>query len=140
MSYAQFKHHISQYILSAWQDDWNGVTTNKFYSVKPALPTSYQMICVCLPIFLDCISKRTLAATWQDYSNSCCYLARLFQLLLLFGKVIPTLAAIWQDYSNSCCYLARLFQLLLPFGKTILTLTATWEGYSNSCCYLARLF
>ena len=32
-----FKHCISQYILSTWQDDWNGVVTNKLHSVKPVL-------------------------------------------------------------------------------------------------------
>ena len=32
-----FKHHINQYILSTWQDDWNGVVTNKLHSVKPVL-------------------------------------------------------------------------------------------------------
>ena len=32
-----FKHHINQYILSTWQDDWNGVVANKFHSIKPVL-------------------------------------------------------------------------------------------------------
>ena len=32
-----FKHHINQYILSTWQDDWNGVVTNRLHSVKPVL-------------------------------------------------------------------------------------------------------
>ena len=29
--------HISQYILSTWQDDWNGVVANKPHSVNPVL-------------------------------------------------------------------------------------------------------
>ena len=32
-----FKHHINQYILSTWQDDWNGAVTNKLHSVKPVV-------------------------------------------------------------------------------------------------------
>ena len=32
-----FKHHINQYILSTWQDDWNGAVANKINSVKPVL-------------------------------------------------------------------------------------------------------
>ena len=32
-----FKHCISQYILSTWQDDWNGAIANKLHSVKPVL-------------------------------------------------------------------------------------------------------
>ena len=31
------KHHITQYILSTWQDDWNGADANKFHSIKPVL-------------------------------------------------------------------------------------------------------
>ena len=27
-----FKHHINQYILSTWQDDWNGAVANKLSS------------------------------------------------------------------------------------------------------------
>ena len=27
-----FKHHINQYILSIWQDDWNGAVANKLHS------------------------------------------------------------------------------------------------------------
>ena len=34
--YIDFKHHINQYILSTWQDDWNGAVVNKLHSVKPA--------------------------------------------------------------------------------------------------------
>ena len=26
--YTEFKHHVSQYILSTWQDDWNGAVVN----------------------------------------------------------------------------------------------------------------
>ena len=32
-----FKHFISQYILSTWLDDWNGAVANKLHSVKPVL-------------------------------------------------------------------------------------------------------
>ena len=35
--YTDFKHHISQYILSTWQDDWNSAVMNKLHSVKPVL-------------------------------------------------------------------------------------------------------
>ena len=35
--YNDFKHCISQYILSIWQDDCNGAVANKFHSVKPIL-------------------------------------------------------------------------------------------------------
>ena len=35
--YNDFKHCISQYILSTWQDDWNGAVANKLHSVKPVL-------------------------------------------------------------------------------------------------------
>ena len=35
--YTEFKHCISQYILSTWQCDWNGAVTNKLHSVKPVL-------------------------------------------------------------------------------------------------------
>ena len=33
--YSDFKHCISQYILSTWQDDWTGAVANKLHSVKP---------------------------------------------------------------------------------------------------------
>ena len=39
--YNDFKHCISQYILSTWQDDWNGAVTNKLHSVKPDLSLFY---------------------------------------------------------------------------------------------------
>ena len=35
--YNDFKHCISQYILSTWQDDWSGEVANKLHSVKPVL-------------------------------------------------------------------------------------------------------
>ena len=35
--YSDFKHLISQYIFSTWQDDWNGAVVNKLHSVKPVL-------------------------------------------------------------------------------------------------------
>ena len=35
--YNDFKHCISQYILSTWQDDWNGAVANKLHSAKPVL-------------------------------------------------------------------------------------------------------
>ena len=37
VSNTDLKHHITQYILSTWQDDWNGVVANKLHSVKPVL-------------------------------------------------------------------------------------------------------
>ena len=37
VAYNDFKHCISQYILSTWQDDWNGAVMNKLHSVKPVL-------------------------------------------------------------------------------------------------------
>ena len=37
IAYVDFKHHIKQYILSTWQDDWDGVVTNKLHSLKPIL-------------------------------------------------------------------------------------------------------
>ena len=35
--YSDFKHLISQYICSTWQNDWNGAVINKLHSVKPVL-------------------------------------------------------------------------------------------------------
>ena len=35
--YSDFKHLISQYIFSTWQDDWNGAVANKLHLVKPVL-------------------------------------------------------------------------------------------------------
>ena len=35
--YIDFKHCINQYILSTWQDNWNGAVANKLNSVKPVL-------------------------------------------------------------------------------------------------------
>ena len=35
--YTDFKHLISQYIFSTWQDDWNGALVIKLHSVKPVL-------------------------------------------------------------------------------------------------------
>ena len=35
--YTDFKHYISQYIFSTWQDHWNGAVVNKLHSVKPVL-------------------------------------------------------------------------------------------------------
>ena len=35
--YTEFKHLISQYMCSTWQDDWNGAVANKLHSVKPVL-------------------------------------------------------------------------------------------------------
>ena len=35
--YTDFKHSISQYIFSTWQNDWNGAVMNKLHSVKPVL-------------------------------------------------------------------------------------------------------
>ena len=35
MSYTDFKHCISQYIISTLQGDWNGAVANKLHSVKP---------------------------------------------------------------------------------------------------------
>ena len=35
--YNDCKDFISQYILSNWQDDWNGAVANKRHSVKPVL-------------------------------------------------------------------------------------------------------
>ena len=35
--YTDFKHLISQYIFSTWQDNWNGAVVNKLHSVKPVL-------------------------------------------------------------------------------------------------------
>ena len=47
-----FKHHINQYIISTWQDDWNGAVANKLHSVKPVLrdwQSSYRKLkIVCL--------------------------------------------------------------------------------------------
>ena len=37
MCYSDFKHCISQYNLSTWQGDWNGVVANKLHSVKLVL-------------------------------------------------------------------------------------------------------
>ena len=39
--YTDFKHCISQYILSTWQDDWNGAVVNTLHSVKP-VPGDWQ--------------------------------------------------------------------------------------------------
>ena len=39
--YNEFKHCINQYILFAWQDDWNGAVVNKLHSVKP-IPGDWQ--------------------------------------------------------------------------------------------------
>ena len=35
--YTDFKHCINQYILSTWQDDWNGTVANKLHCDKPVL-------------------------------------------------------------------------------------------------------
>ena len=35
--YSDFKHCISQYILSTWQDYWNGADANKLHYVNPVL-------------------------------------------------------------------------------------------------------
>ena len=35
--YTDFKHLMSKYIFSTWQDDWNGAVMNKLHSVKPVL-------------------------------------------------------------------------------------------------------
>ena len=35
--YSDFKHCISQHILSTWQDEWNGAVWNKLQVVKPVL-------------------------------------------------------------------------------------------------------
>ena len=35
--YTDFKHLISHYIFSTWQDDWNGAVMNKLHSVTPVL-------------------------------------------------------------------------------------------------------
>ena len=35
--YIDFKHLISQYIFSTWQDNWKGAAMNKLHSVKPVL-------------------------------------------------------------------------------------------------------
>ena len=37
MPCSDFKPCISQYILSTWQDDWNGAVENWLHSVKPVL-------------------------------------------------------------------------------------------------------
>ena len=37
VSYRDFKHLISQYIFSTWQDDWNGAVMNKLHFVMPVL-------------------------------------------------------------------------------------------------------
>ena len=37
LPYSDFKHCISQYSLSTWQDDWNGAVANKLHSLKPVL-------------------------------------------------------------------------------------------------------
>ena len=42
--YNDFKHCISQYIFSTWQDDWNGAVANKLHSVKPVLG-DWQSLC-----------------------------------------------------------------------------------------------
>ena len=35
--YTDLKYIINQYIVSTWQDDWNGAVVNKLHSVKPVL-------------------------------------------------------------------------------------------------------
>ena len=35
--YTDLKQHISQYILSTWEDYWGGAVLNKFHSVTPVL-------------------------------------------------------------------------------------------------------
>ena len=40
--YTDFKHLISQYIFSTWQDDWNGAVANKLHSVKAVLLQAVQ--------------------------------------------------------------------------------------------------
>ena len=35
--YDDFKHCVSQYILSTWQDDWNGAVVNKLSSIEAVL-------------------------------------------------------------------------------------------------------
>ena len=35
--YTDSKHRIDQYILSTWQDDWNGAVANNLHYVKPVM-------------------------------------------------------------------------------------------------------
>ena len=42
VTYTDFKHCISQYIHSTWQDDWDGAVANKLYSVKSVLIQALQ--------------------------------------------------------------------------------------------------
>ena len=39
-----FDYHINQYILSTWQDDWNGAVANKLLSAKPRLADLLQAV------------------------------------------------------------------------------------------------
>ena len=56
--YTDFIYCISQYIVSTWQDDWNGASANTLHSVKPVLgdwQSSYRRcrkdeIVLCCPL------------------------------------------------------------------------------------------
>ena len=53
--YIDFKHCISQYILSSWQGDWNGAVANKLHSVKPVLGDWQSSYGRCTRIKLPCV-------------------------------------------------------------------------------------
>ena len=47
VAYTDFKHRVTQYIRSTWQDDWNGADANKLHSVKPVLEYWQSSYCRC---------------------------------------------------------------------------------------------
>ena len=44
VTYINFKHHISQYILFTSQDHWNDTVLNTFHSAKPVLEDGSRLI------------------------------------------------------------------------------------------------
>ena len=55
-----FKHHIKQYILSTWQDNWNGAVSNKLHSVKTVLGDWQSAYRQCRKDKLDCVKPASV--------------------------------------------------------------------------------
>ena len=72
-----FKHHINQYILSTWQDDWNGAVANKLHSVKPDLrdwQTSFRSSDRSFVVdSLSYLSFQPVLHDWCNKGSSICY-------------------------------------------------------------------
>ena len=65
--YIYFDHHINQYILSTWQDDWNGAVANKLLSVKPTLADLLQAVSCVMPASV--IHIYPIHTSWRKFLN-----------------------------------------------------------------------